>query len=767
MAWATITLHGDLTDFLPRRRRSTAIRRRFDGRPAAKDLLEALGVPHPEVAAITVNGAPAGFDQRLQDGDRVEVWGAAEAAGSGLIPVLPAAPEDSADPRFVVDGHLGRLAAYLRMLGFDTSYGNDADDARLAAIAATERRILLTRDRGLLKRSVVRRGAFLRSDQPVEQLVEVARRFGLVERWRPFGRCIRCNALLVPVSRAEALPRLQPLTQDLLRRLPPLPGVRRHLLGGIPPRPDGAPDRRGTGHRLSADRARLGGPTAREPPPTVTRRLGLASSPAIMESSILMEQSRRPHRFAARLSRLLVVAGMALLLGTALDGPSSTNAADPSPTPAPAGDPTAPVYVVSATGVVDNVMAGYIEESVKRAADTSSPAIIVTINTPGGSLDATQRIVSSLLEAPLPTIVWVAPSGGRAASAGTFITLSANLAYMAPGTNIGAASPVGSGGEELEGTIGEKVRNDAIANIRSIAEARGRDVDWAVSTVRDAVSSPASEAVAIGAVDGIATSLEDVRRQARRPGRGGRCPAGHRGHRRRPVRRPADEPVPVDHPPAVGPERRIHPPDTRLLRAALRAPEPQLRDRHPGCHRAHPRVHRVRQPAAQRRRSPADRAGDRAVRARVHRHEPRPARRRRPHLLRAGRVRAVHATRHADRSRRHGGGATRLPHGGRHGGVPGPRARDGRSGPAADSCLRRRLRSRRHEHGADRQRRHGQDVARPRRRRLRRRGGVDGAGPDSGAEIPTGEHVRVVGQEGLTLIVEPGLPDGSLEERGP
>jgi membrane-bound serine protease (ClpP class) len=223
----------------------------------------------------------------------------------------------------------------------------------------------------------------------------------------------------------------------------------------------------------------------------------------------------QPLRYAPRLGRLLVAAGLAWLLAGAPGGLTpSLAAADPSPAPLPAGDPTAPVYVVTATGVVDNVMAGYIEESVRRAADTDSPAIIVKLNTPGGSLDATQRIVTSLLEAPLPAIVWVAPSGGRAASAGTFITLSANLAYMAPGTNIGAASPVGAGGEELEGTIGDKVRNDAIANIRSIAQTRGRNVDWAVSTVDKAVSAPALEAVSIGAVDGIATSLEDVRRQA-------------------------------------------------------------------------------------------------------------------------------------------------------------------------------------------------------------------------------------------------------------
>ena len=228
-----------------------------------------------------------------------------------------------------------------------------------------------------------------------------------------------------------------------------------------------------------------------------------------------MHPSTRALRFANRLGRLLVATALAWLVAVAVGlATMPANAADPSPGPTSAGDPTAPVYVVSATGVVDNVMAGYIEESVKRAVDDDSPAIIVTLNTPGGSLDATQQIVSALLEAPLPTIVWVAPSGARAASAGTFITLAANLAYMAPGTNIGAASPVGAGGEELEGTIGDKVRNDAIASIRSIAEARGRDVDWAVSTVEQAVSSSAIEAVAVGAVDGIATSLEDVRRQA-------------------------------------------------------------------------------------------------------------------------------------------------------------------------------------------------------------------------------------------------------------
>jgi membrane-bound serine protease (ClpP class) len=168
------------------------------------------------------------------------------------------------------------------------------------------------------------------------------------------------------------------------------------------------------------------------------------------------------------------------------------------------------VVVLPATGVVDNVLAGYIAEGIAAADRRGASAVVIRLNTPGGSLDATQKIVSSILEAPLPTIVWVAPSGARAASAGTFITMAGHVALMASGTNIGAASPVSGSGEDIEGTLGQKVLNDAIANIRSIAEARGRNVDWAEETVREARSSAASEAVSVGAVDGIADSIEAV-----------------------------------------------------------------------------------------------------------------------------------------------------------------------------------------------------------------------------------------------------------------
>ncbi len=170
----------------------------------------------------------------------------------------------------------------------------------------------------------------------------------------------------------------------------------------------------------------------------------------------------------------------------------------------------AEAVVLTANGVVDDALAGYLEEGVATAAADGAAAVVVELDTPGGSLDATSRIRKAFLASTVPVIVWIAPSGARAASAGTFITLAGNLAYMAPGTNIGAATPVSSTGEDIPGTMGEKVLNDSIAAISATAEARGRPVDWAVSTVAEARSYTASEAVAAGAVDGIAETLDQV-----------------------------------------------------------------------------------------------------------------------------------------------------------------------------------------------------------------------------------------------------------------
>jgi membrane-bound serine protease (ClpP class) len=196
--------------------------------------------------------------------------------------------------------------------------------------------------------------------------------------------------------------------------------------------------------------------------------------------------------------RLLALVGLLLLLVSPL---------------AAASEPGT-VVVLPTTGVVDQVMAGYIKDGIASAAAAGAPAVVIKLDTPGGSLDSTRDIVQAVLEAPLPVIVWVAPSGGRAASAGTFITLAGSIAAMAPGTNIGAASPVGGQGEDIQGTLGTKVMNDAVASITAIADARGRPADWAVSTVRNAASYTVDEALAAGAIDIKAGTLDDLLAQA-------------------------------------------------------------------------------------------------------------------------------------------------------------------------------------------------------------------------------------------------------------
>ena len=192
-----------------------------------------------------------------------------------------------------------------------------------------------------------------------------------------------------------------------------------------------------------------------------------------------------------------IAAGFLLLLG--LIGLAGTSRA---------AGPT--VYVLPTTGIVDEGMFHYLTDGLSRAEQDRAAAVVIKLNTPGGALTATNDIVGLLLESKVPTIVWVAPAGGFAASAGTFITLAANVAVMAPGTSIGAASPVGGQGEDIGGTLGDKIRNDAVAKITEIAKARHRNVDWARQAVAEARSSGASEAVALGVVDGIAATLDDV-----------------------------------------------------------------------------------------------------------------------------------------------------------------------------------------------------------------------------------------------------------------
>lgn len=206
MRQALFRFYAELQDFLPCERRGTAFIHRFWGRPTVKDLIESLGVPHTEVDLILVNGVSVDFSHRVEDGDRVSVYPVFELLD--ITPQLRVRPEPLREPRFILDTHLGRLAKYLRLAGFDTLYDNRSDDATLAEIAARERRILLTRDRGLLKRGAVTRGYCVRADNPREQLVEVLRRFDLCGKLQPFRRCLCCNGILESVPKSAVQERL-------------------------------------------------------------------------------------------------------------------------------------------------------------------------------------------------------------------------------------------------------------------------------------------------------------------------------------------------------------------------------------------------------------------------------------------------------------------------------------------------------------------------------------------------------------------------------
>jgi len=207
-----IRAYAELGDFLAPHERGRAIRRPFRPHQTVKDVVEAAGIPHTEVDLIVVGGEPVAFDHRPAAGDRLAVYPVFETLDIG--PVARLRPAPLRDPRFVVDVHLGRLARLLRLVGLDVRWGSDLTDDEMVAISRAERRIVLTRDRGLLKRRLVTHGLFVRSDRPLDQVVDVLRRLDLGDRLAPFTRCLACGDVLVPVPKAEVLDRLQPLTRQ-------------------------------------------------------------------------------------------------------------------------------------------------------------------------------------------------------------------------------------------------------------------------------------------------------------------------------------------------------------------------------------------------------------------------------------------------------------------------------------------------------------------------------------------------------------------------
>ncbi len=201
------SFYAELKHFLSPPRQELSFAHQFNGRVSIKDMIESFGVPHTEVDQIIVNGNVVDFSYIVQHGDQCNIYPVSvdQKIGHNQQQQLPG---------FVLDVHLGKLANHLRMLGFDTLYRNDYADEELAYISSNEERILLTRDLGVLKRSIVKLGYYVRETNPQRQLVEVLQRFDLFDQIRPFFRCIQCNISLKTVAKETIIEKLPPKVRE-------------------------------------------------------------------------------------------------------------------------------------------------------------------------------------------------------------------------------------------------------------------------------------------------------------------------------------------------------------------------------------------------------------------------------------------------------------------------------------------------------------------------------------------------------------------------
>jgi uncharacterized protein len=208
LATAEFRFYEELNDFLAPALRKREFPYGFAGTPSVKDAIEAIGVPHAEVDLVLVDGVSVDFARRLRGGERIAVYPMFERLD--ITPVTRLRPRPLRQTRFVLDVHLGKLARYLRLLGFDTLYRMDFNDAEIIATSLAEARIILTRDRGLLKHRVVTHGYWVRATDPHEQAAEITRVFDLGNSARPFTRCLRCNGDLQPAAKDDVADRLPP-----------------------------------------------------------------------------------------------------------------------------------------------------------------------------------------------------------------------------------------------------------------------------------------------------------------------------------------------------------------------------------------------------------------------------------------------------------------------------------------------------------------------------------------------------------------------------
>jgi len=197
---ATFLFHNELNVFLSQKKKNTKVEYQYRNSPSVKDSIEAIGVPHPEVAVILVNNQPVNFDYKISNHDEIEVF--PYHHGLEIPDIVNIKPLEKA--RFILDVHLGGLARYLRMAGFDVLYNNeDWGDKYIADRGGEEERIVLTRDVGLLKRSSVVYGYYIRKKNSYEQFEEITERYQLKEDFEPFTRCIKCNGIIRDVAKEE------------------------------------------------------------------------------------------------------------------------------------------------------------------------------------------------------------------------------------------------------------------------------------------------------------------------------------------------------------------------------------------------------------------------------------------------------------------------------------------------------------------------------------------------------------------------------------
>ncbi len=204
---AHFRFYEELNDFLPISKRKKRFEHNFIDRTSVKDMIESLGIPHTEVDLILVNGTSVDFSYLVKDGDDISVYPIIESLDITELQRLR--PEPLRNPKFVLDVHLGTLAKYMRILGFDTLYKNNYKDEEIVRISLREKRTILTRDRGILKRADVTHGYWIRENKAENQLIEVINRFDLKKLIRELSRCLLCNSKLIKISK-EKVPELVP-----------------------------------------------------------------------------------------------------------------------------------------------------------------------------------------------------------------------------------------------------------------------------------------------------------------------------------------------------------------------------------------------------------------------------------------------------------------------------------------------------------------------------------------------------------------------------